>query len=81
MRVRLSREASAVGDSGRGRMPARAGFDPRGVCALVRGGVLCTLGTATRSYCLLRLTDGREQLTNPPTSAPDKHTTTTYYIL
>ncbi|KAH3864498.1 hypothetical protein DPMN_027518 [Dreissena polymorpha] len=37
MRVRLSREASAVGGSGLGRMRGREGSGPRGVSALVRG--------------------------------------------
>ncbi|KAH3753729.1 hypothetical protein DPMN_188372 [Dreissena polymorpha] len=59
IRVRLSREASAVGRSGLGRMRVRAGYGPRSVGALVRGRIRFTLETVTRSNCLLRLTDGR----------------------
>ncbi|KAH3839426.1 hypothetical protein DPMN_112856 [Dreissena polymorpha] len=43
-------------------------------------GGLFTLGTVTRKNCLLRLKDA-SNLTTPPTSAPDKYTTTTYNIL
>ncbi|KAH3796666.1 hypothetical protein DPMN_150235 [Dreissena polymorpha] len=69
-----------LGGRGWGRIRARGVSGSLGVGALVRGGVFCALGTATR-YGPPRLTDGHKQPTNSSSSAPDKYTTTTVHIL
>ncbi|KAH3812511.1 hypothetical protein DPMN_140946 [Dreissena polymorpha] len=82
--IYVSREAQAVGGSGRavcgrggGGERARARWAWLRLCV---GGVLYSLRTETR-YSLLRLTDGRNQPTNSSSSTPGKCTTITYHRL